>query len=119
MNPVLRQLRGVLGIGLYRGALQAGVALAAILILEVVDPAQIDHGEGPISVGPRRGLSVVGGEGIPEMLVAVPVGAVSAMVSVAVVRARVRATLRFNHRLPRTISDAGMPDTLLAHEISP
>jgi hypothetical protein len=106
-------------------------ALSASLILEVVDPARIDQGEGPTDLGPLIGLAgftcgvifgsllfvaergktilelpltrvaiwgvlVSGalpflmGKGVPEMLVAVPVGAVSAMVSVAVVRARVR-----------------------------
>ena len=101
------------------------------VLRQVVDPAQIDPGEGAIDLGPLIGLAgfacgvvcgsllsiaergktflelplsrvaiwgvlvsaalpFLAGKGMPEMLVTVPVGAVSAMVSVAIVRARVR-----------------------------
>jgi len=58
MNKILRNLRGVLGIGLTWGILWAAVAISVGTIIGVVDPDSIDPGEEPIVLG--RMVGVVG-----------------------------------------------------------
>jgi len=56
MNKILRNLRGVLGIGLTWGIVWAAVTISVGMIIGVVDPDSIDPGEEPIVLGPMVGL---------------------------------------------------------------
>ena len=56
MSKILRNLRGLLGIGLTWGIVWAAVMIAVGMIIEVVDPDSIDPGEEPIVLGAVVGL---------------------------------------------------------------
>ncbi len=56
MSKILRNLRGLLGIGLTWGIVWAAVMIAVGMIIEVVDPDSIDPGEEPIVLGAMVGL---------------------------------------------------------------
>ncbi len=56
MNKILRNLRGLLGIGLTWGILWAAVTISVGMIIGVVDPDSIDPGEEPIVLGAMVGL---------------------------------------------------------------
>jgi hypothetical protein len=51
MTRSLRTLRGVTGIGLTWGILWAAIFAAITIVVWVIDPEDIDPGEGPIRVG--------------------------------------------------------------------
>jgi hypothetical protein len=50
MKTLLRKLRGVMSIGLVWGILWAAIFAAITIVVWVVDPGDIDTGEGPIRV---------------------------------------------------------------------
>ena len=56
MSKILRNLRGLLGIGLTWGIVWAALMIAVGMIIEVVDPDSIDPGEEPIVLGAMVGL---------------------------------------------------------------
>jgi hypothetical protein len=51
MNRSLRRLRGVVSIGLIWGILWAAIFAAITIVVWVIDPEDIDAGEGPVRVG--------------------------------------------------------------------
>lgn len=56
MSRLFRKLRGVLGVGLTWAIPWGAIFAALILVVGVIDPDQIDPGEGPIEVGGIMGF---------------------------------------------------------------
>lgn len=127
-------MKNLLRIGVIWALLWVALAMIAGTIIGIIDPADIDPGEEPLTLAPMIGLAgllcglvfaalasrsefrlsrvivwgvlvgvalpLVAGKGLPEIFVTAPLGAISAMASIAIVRPITTADRKDRSSLP-------------------